>query len=257
MPNKKQNRREFLKSGIAGIAGAVIVVMIPKPSAFAREDKDDAGGDDYDWYKHYYAYVIDTTKCIGCGNCVRACKRENNVVEQFFRTWVEQYRITEDNHVYVDSPKGGFNGFEHIPVKEKVVKGFFVPKICNHCRKTPCTQVCPVHASYQSPDGVILIDKKRCIGCGYCVQACPYGSRYIDPRTHTADKCTWCYHRITKGLLPACVASCPTATRRFGDMKKDDSEIKELIEKNRVNVLKPNLNTKPFCFYIGMDESVR
>lgn len=249
----KQTRRRFLKNGATKLGGMIIVAMIPKPLRAKNEIKDQS----YDWTNYYYAFLIDTTKCIGCGNCIRACKRENRVLKPFFRTWVERYQMTDKNHVFIDSPNGGYDGFPHKKVEGKVVKGFFVPKICNHCRNTPCIQVCPVHASYQSPEGVVLIDKKRCIGCGYCVQACPYGSRYMDPRTHTADKCTWCYHRITKGLLPVCVAVCPTETRQFGNLKEKNSTIKELLESERVEVLKPHLNTKPFCFYIGLDQVVR
>ena len=74
-----------------------------------------------------------------------------------------------------------------------------MPKLCNHCAHSPCVQVCPVGATFESPDGVVLVDKDYCLGCRYCVQACPYGCRYIDPRTRTVDKCTLCYHRITRG----------------------------------------------------------
>lgn len=248
------DRREFLKKGAMAVAGGLLVLLIPKDvKAVLRDDQAD-----FDWTEHYFAYLVDTTKCIGCGNCVRACRNENKVNEHLFRTWVERYAITDTDRVYIDSPNGGSDGF---PVDGKmdgeVVKGFFVPKLCNHCRNTPCSQVCPVHASYITPGGVVLVDKEQCIGCGYCVQACPYGSRYIDPKTHTADKCTWCYHRITKGLAPACVSICPTGARRFGNLKEEGSKIKKLIETERVGLLKPQLNTEPYCFYIGLDRSVR
>ncbi|MDH4182604.1 MAG: 4Fe-4S dicluster domain-containing protein [Nitrospinota bacterium] len=280
MDNRKKTRRMFIKTAGRALAGMLIGVAIAKPSLAQRIHEIEKGQDLPDWMDHYWVYLIDTTKCIGCGACVRADKRENKVPPRFFRTWVERYQITEDKHVHVDSPNGGLDGFldediiayYKIPhpdahgmiqdppshkIKGRVTKAFFVPKMCNHCRNTPCTQVCPVNASYQSPDGVVLVDKKRCIGCAYCVQACPYGSRYIHPETHTADKCTWCYHRITKGLLPACVTVCPTGARKFGDLKEATSEIKELLATMRLNVLKPELNTEPFCFYIGLEQSVR
>lgn len=250
-------RRKFMKLVGASAAWSIMVTIIPKTANAQRVHQIEKKMAVPEWMEHYWAYVIDTTKCIGCGNCVRADKRENKVAEHFFRTWVERYQLTDREHVYVDSPNGGHDGFHKSTVEGHVVKAFFVPKMCNHCRNTPCTQVCPVHASYQSPDGVILVDKERCIGCAYCVQACPYGSRFIDPRTHTADKCTWCYHRITKGKLPACVTVCPTGARRFGDLKGEDSQIKKIIEEARVSVLKPELNTEPFCFYIGLDKVVR
>ncbi|MDH5509461.1 MAG: 4Fe-4S dicluster domain-containing protein [Nitrospinota bacterium] len=278
--DKKKNRRAFIKSAGRALAGLLMVVAIPKPGRAQRIHEIEIGEDAPDWLDHYWVYLIDTTKCIGCGACVRADKRENSVPPKFFRTWVERYQITEDNHVHVDSPNGGHDGFlpedlaqlltsveletdgspqgiGRVKKQGRVTKGFFVPKMCNHCRNTPCTQVCPVNASYQSPDGVVLVDKTRCIGCSYCVQACPYGSRYIHPEKHTADKCTWCYHRITKGLLPACVTVCPTGARKFGDLKDQSSEIKKLLSTQRLNVLKPELNTEPFCFYIGLEQSVR
>lgn len=257
MPDTTKNRREFLKACVTAGAAGLWVMLIPRPADAQRVHQIDPSLKTPDWMNHYYAYVIDLRKCIGCGNCVRACKRENKVDERFFRTWVERYQITDDDHVSVDSPNGGYDGFTGNVAKGKVTRAFFVPKMCNHCRNTPCTQVCPVHASYQTPEGVVLVDKKRCIGCAYCVQACPYGSRFIDPLTHTADKCTWCYHRITKGLLPACVTVCPTKTRRFGDLKDENDAIRELVHNELTNVLKPDLNTEPFCFYIGFDRAIR
>ncbi len=276
----EKTRREFIRSLLEGAVGGMFLFMIPKPAYAQRIHQITKDGETPEWFDHYWAYIIDIGKCIGCGACVRADKRENDVPREFFRTWVERYQVTGNDHVHIDSPDGGYNGFaprkvgSHLiarvqgmedPVLEKqgkaredvVTKGFFVPKMCMHCRNTPCVQVCPVNASYQSPQGVVLVDKKRCIGCAYCVQACPYGSRYIDPRTHTADKCTWCFHRITRGLQPACVSVCPTGARKFGDLRDETSEVKKLLETALTNVLKPELNTEPFCFYIGLDRAVR
>jgi Fe-S-cluster-containing dehydrogenase component len=101
------------------------------------------------------------------------------------------------------------------------------------------------------------VDDKRCIGCGYCIQACPYGSRYLNPTTHTADKCTWCYHRVTKGLKPTCVEVCPVGARIFGDRKNPDDPINEILATRRVQVLQPELLTKPQCYYLGLDMEVR
>jgi Fe-S-cluster-containing dehydrogenase component len=134
---------------------------------------------------------------------------------------------------------------------------FFVPKLCNHCATSPCVQVCPVGATFESPDGVVLVDKDRCLGCRYCVQACPYSCRFIDPRTHTVDKCTLCYHRITKGLLPACVESCPTGARQLVDLKNPKDPVHEFMRTHKVHVLKPNLATGAKAFYNGLDGSVR
>lgn len=211
-----------------------------------------------------YGFVVDTTKCIGCGSCVRACKAENNVPDGFCRTWVEEYTFYPNGEVVVNSPKGGENGFpddapdrnQPAEIGQLPSRGFFVPKLCNHCIDTPCIQVCPVGASYKTPEGVVLVDPQRCVGCGYCVQACPFGSRFLNPETNTADKCTWCYHRITKGLKPACVECCPAEARIFGNVNDPNSEISRILATNRVQVLKSYLGTNPRTRYIGLDSDV-
>ncbi|MEK7703582.1 MAG: 4Fe-4S dicluster domain-containing protein [Myxococcota bacterium] len=246
------SRREFLGSAALGVAGAGVGVALILPQELAAAETQG-----YDWDKHRWVYLIDTTKCIGCGSCVRACKAENDVPQEFFRTWIERYEISVDGQTYVDSPNGGADGFDPVASGMNVGKAFFVPKMCNHCEATPCTQVCPVGASYSTRDGVVLVDPEHCIGCGYCVQACPYGSRYLNPETHTADKCTWCYHRITQGLLPACVQACPNAARIFGDRKNPDDPINQILATERLHVLQPELLTKPQCFYRGLSMEVR
>jgi tetrathionate reductase subunit B len=138
-----------------------------------------------------------------------------------------------------------------------VVRTFFVPKLCNQCAHPPCVQVCPVGATFQTKDGVVLVDEKRCIGCRYCIQACPYGARYLNPLTKTADKCTFCYHRITKGLLPACVEVCPTEARIFGDLKGKADRLVRFQRENMISVLKPDLNTEPKALYANLDGEVR
>ena len=117
---------------------------------------------------------------------------------------------------------------------------FFVPKMCNHCADSPCTQVCPVGATFITPDGVVLVDKKYCIGCRYCIQACPYGCRFLNPKTQTAEKCTLCYHRITKGLTTACCEACPTGARQLADLKNPNDPIHAFLRTHNVQVLKPS-----------------
>lgn len=225
----------------------------------------------YDPYKHKWVMAIDIERCIGCGLCVEACKTENKVPRQpmYFRTWVERYIITKPapntgattDEVIVDSPDGGIHGFppSNIP-KEDILRSFYVPKLCNLCAHSPCTQACPVGATFDSPDGAILVDSKYCIGCGFCIQACPYGCRFLNPITKTAEKCTLCYHRITKGLLPACVEVCPTEARVFGDLKNPipGSPLQRFFEKNRAaQTLKPHLGTEPRLLYAQLDKEVR
>jgi len=142
--------------------------------------------------------------------------------------------------------------------KEEILHSFFVPKLCNLCEHSPCAQVCPVGATFDSPDGAVLVDPKYCIGCGFCIQACPYGCRFLNPATHTAEKCTLCYHRITRGLKPACVEVCPTQTRIFGDLMNPvpDDPLQNFFKNNRVQALKPHLGTEPRVVYAGMDKEV-
>jgi tetrathionate reductase subunit B len=206
---------------------------------------------------HWWAMLLDITKCIGCGNCVRACANENDVPEGYFRTWVERYHVVDwpSETPIVDSPDGGKEGF---PQSEYTGgKNFFVPKMCNHCSHSPCTQVCPVGATFDAPDGVVLIDEKYCLGCRYCIQACPYGCRFLHPTKHVAQKCTLCYHRITKGLTTACCENCPTGARQLADLKNPNDPIHEFLRTHAVEVLKPHLATGAKAYYNGLDGSVR
>jgi Fe-S-cluster-containing dehydrogenase component len=215
----------------------------------------------YTLQDHWWGFAIDIEKCIGCGNCVRACKTENDVPLEpyYFRTWVERYRVPNGNieHPEVDSPNGGYDGFPSRYTPGDGSKNFFVPKLCNHCAHSPCTQVCPVGATFDSPDGVVLVDKSYCLGCRYCVQACPYGCRFIDPRSMTVDKCSLCYHRITKGLTTACCETCPTGARVLGDLKNPKDLIHEFLRTHKVQVLKPQMATGAKAYYNGLDGSVR
>lgn len=224
----------------------------------------------YDPKAHRWAMAIDIEKCIGCGLCAEACKEENKVIRQpfYFRTWIERYIIKKSKlgasqargEVLVDSPNGGIDGFPPTRVpRSEILRSFFVPKLCNHCEASPCSQACPVGATFEAPDGVVLIDPKYCIGCGFCIQACPYGCRFLNPVTRTAEKCTFCYHRTTHGLKPACVEVCPTGTRIFGDLKEPDEKtpFRQFIQNNKVQVLKPHLGTHPEVLYAGLDKEVR
>lgn len=211
----------------------------------------------YKMTDHWWGMLLDITKCIGCGSCVRACAMENDVPDGYFRTWVERYHV-EDWRIEnpaVDSPNGGKDGFP--PNSTTGGKNFFVPKLCNHCTDSPCTQVCPVGATYHTPDGVVLVDYNYCLGCRYCIQACPYGCRFFHPDRHTAEKCTLCYHRITKGLTTACCESCPTGARQLADLKNPHDPIHAFLKTHMVQVLKPHLATGAKMFYNGLDGSVR
>jgi tetrathionate reductase subunit B len=217
---------------------------------------------------HRWGFVVDTNRCIGCGLCIVACKVENHVPmdPEFSRTWVERHTTTSDGVVHLDSPEGGINGYEPgynpVAVGGSAVKDIrFVPRLCMQCENPPCVAVCPVGATYRTADGVILVDENRCIGCGYCIVACPYGARYIVPAggdtprgvAGVADKCTFCYHRITRGARPACVEACPVGARSFGDLNDPESPVSVALAEQPSKVLKAALGTNPRVFYVGLD----
>lgn len=247
------DRRKFSEKLFTLVASLTLI------GKFYNKAKAQTPASDYDPSKHYYGMGIQIDKCIGCGRCVEACKDENSVPKEpfFFRTWVERYVIKKDGDVIVQNIDPRINDAS-VGVNEKdMLRSFFVPKLCNQCDHPPCVQVCPVGATFKTVDGVILVDDKRCIGCRYCIQACPYGARYLHPETETADKCTFCYHRITKGLLPACVEVCPTQARIFGDVKATASPLSRFKRMNKLHVLKPSLNTEPKVMYSNLDGEVR
>ena len=247
------NRRNFLRKS-AVLAGTLLATSVTKPFTaviFAANQPDKT--------KPWYGIGIDIEKCIGCGMCAKACKSENDVPKEpfYYRSWVEQYTIKNDGTVKVESPNGGIDGFTQTVAAEDIFKTFFVPKMCNHCAKSPCTQVCPVGATYESPEGIALVDDKYCIGCRYCIQACPYGCRYLHPVKNTVDKCTLCYHRIKKGLSPACIEVCPTGARIYGDLNDKEGLLNKFLKEHHCHVLKPNLNTGSKLFYNGLSAEVR
>ncbi len=262
------SRRRFIVLGTNATLGWLLIYtlrgMVAHPSTPKADAGDAASNEDYRPEDHDWVFVVDTIKCIGCGRCARACKRENDVPphEHYNRTWIERYTFTADGEVHVDSPAAGINGFhgEELPEEaqgKEITKSFFVPKLCNQCDKPPCVQVCPVAATYTTRDGVVLVDQGRCIGCRYCIQACPYGARYLMPDKRVADKCTWCYHRITKGQPPACVEACPVGARIFGDLRDPESEVSKILAERRIFVLKPEMGTKPQVAYLDLDSEVR
>jgi Fe-S-cluster-containing dehydrogenase component len=246
------DRRDFLKNCCLLISSGVVAGGL-SPDAWAKMIHKD-----YDPAKQYYGMGIDINKCIGCGRCMQACKTENDVPGDpyYFRTWVERYVIKVDKSVTVKTISTTLDDPADVFVEKDMLRSFFVPKLCNQCDHPPCVQVCPVGATFKTIDGVTLVDDKRCIGCRYCIQACPYGARYLHPLTRVADKCTFCYHRLVRGLLPVCVEVCPKQARLFGDMKSIASPLGRFTRMNKIHVLKPSLNTDPKVYYANLDGEV-
>jgi tetrathionate reductase subunit B len=252
------SRREFLKTATTMTLGAMSLTLLPGamagdevPAAAPHPGAPQAN-------KPMYGFLIDTTKCTGAGKCLTACRVENGVPEGQARTWVERYVHFKDGRVEVDLvPEIGYAASgEPQPAAEDVLRAYFVPKLCNQCVDAPCNQVCPVHASIKSPEGIELVDTDRCIGCGYCVQACPYGIRYMNHETNVADKCNWCYHRVMRNEQPACVEACPTGARVFGRVDDPESEISKRLATLPTSVLKQHLGTLPLTRYVGLTDEV-
>lgn len=246
--NDEASRRHFLQGAVTFLLGSMQLTVLGRASAAAGS----SGKSD----QPLYGFLVDSGKCIGSGKCLVACRIENDVPEGYHRTWLERYIHFKDGTIRVESV-GEAGASSLAPVDaETVDRSYFVPKLCNHCEDPPCNQVCPVHAAFSSPEGVTLVDAQRCIGCAYCVQACPYGARFIHPDTGTADKCTWCYHRVQRDEPPACVEACPVGARLFGRLDDPQSAISQRLRQVPTHVLKESLGTHPKTRYLGLSQEV-
>ena len=192
--------------GAVNALGGVGPAYQQAPEQYAEAVKNPPKIPNYNWTQHKWAFGVDADRCIGCLRCVEACKMENSVQmdRNHTRTWVERYVYLEgEHHALVDSIhdiKNVVPGSKETRFKfddrykdgqfegKKVEKAFFVAKLCNQCEKPSCVQVCPTGATYKAVDGPVLIDTKYCIGCQYCVQACPYGARSLNHERGTAEK---------------------------------------------------------------------
>ncbi len=215
----RMSRRTFVR-GAVGV-GAVLMMPVGGALAAGKVKK--------------YGMVIDANRCTGCHGCTIACLSENNVPDGFYRAWVKVMA------------KGRY----------PVASIHFLPRLCNNCEDAPCLNLCPTGATYRTPeDGVVHVNRKVCVGCRICVTACPYGSRFVNPLTNTADKCDFCYHRITRGMNPACVDACTGRARIFGDLNDPNGEASRYMAGRPTQRLRADLDTRPKVYYVNADRSI-
>jgi Fe-S-cluster-containing dehydrogenase component len=278
------NRRMFNTTAAAGAAGWIMTACGPKrlydvpterlKESVAELERKHAGqtgvamkvSDAGPMPGVEFAYALDLSRCIGCRRCVHACVEENNQSRDPELHWIRVLSMEKEKGV-------DFGHADPYYAPEEVPEEghFYMPVSCQQCRDAPCTKVCPTGATWTEKDGIVVIDYEWCIGCRYCMAACPYGARHfnwaepsipkdqINPNTHylgnrprpkgVVEKCTFCIQRTRAGLYPACVEACRVGARKFGNLLDKDSEIRYIIENKRVLVLKAELNTAPRFFY--------
>jgi Fe-S-cluster-containing dehydrogenase component len=248
MTDQNFDRRDFLKLAALGAAVAAGTRAINPVKASTDRPKGE----------HQWVMVIDQSKCIGCGYCTLACRANNDVNPEIEWNRVDQVNVLDGKNVYL-------------------------PRPCMHCEQAPCVEVCPVQATYYRPEGIVMMDYDRCIGCRYCEVACPYqarsfnwtafkeanpavpewGSPEIERRPRgVPEKCSFCFQRIDRGLelgltpgvdtvaTPACVNICPVGARIFGDLNDPESEVSKWLQSNSSYRLRENLGTSPRVYYL-------
>jgi len=248
--DNKSSRRSFLASMATGAAGATAgLTLAPGITLFSpaqARSKGEAASSKVRW-----GMLVDASKCDdGCTACVDACATENgwqghgNPATD--AQWIRKVKVT-------DPAKGTSQT---------------LPMMCQHCEEPPCVDVCPTGASMKRADGIVLVDKHSCIGCRYCMMACPYQARSFvhesvtDQRTHaprgkgTVESCTFCVHRVDEGRQPACVEACGGTKRGalvFGDLNDPDSEISGKVAQYPSQAIRSDLGLKPGVRYMGLD----
>lgn len=213
-----------------------------------------------------FGYAFNIEKCKGFRNCVEACVQENNLDRASGAQYIRIFEM--DNRTSMDEIGSGDTEFHHeVPAEGH----FYVGTQCFQCAEPPCVRVCPVGATWQEPDGITVVDYDWCIGCRYCIAACPYWARrfnwsepevpadQLNPNQHylgnrvrkegVVEKCTYCIQRTRQGRLPACVEACPTGARVFGNLLDPNSEIRWILENKRVFRWKEDLLTEPRFWY--------
>jgi Fe-S-cluster-containing dehydrogenase component len=252
-------RRGFLRWASLGVLGlAAWEVLEPVAAAAAAAEPAPDGKPRLP----RWALVVDTKACLsleGCDKCAQACHSVHNVPavpdarHEVRWMWREKFRAA-----FPDQEP------EHVA---EALTSRTLPVLCNHCENPPCARVCPTEATWRRPDGIVMMDWHRCIGCRYCVAACPYGSRsfnFVDPRPHLAkidpsfptrtkgvvEKCTFCDERLARGLGPACAEACPRKALVFGDLSDPRSPVREALRSRYALRRRPGLGTNPHVYYL-------
>ncbi|KKM09741.1 4Fe-4S ferredoxin [Clostridiales bacterium PH28_bin88] len=257
----KMRRRSFLRIGGACLLG---LGVLPAVKVFAGSDSRKVMPDARALAGKKWAMIVDMKKCYqegkeGCTDCILACHRVHNVPdipdpeEEVKWIWTEPYE-----HVFPDQ--------KHKYTEEGLKDKPFVV-LCNHCENPSCARVCPPRATFKRKDGIVMMDYHRCIGCRYCMAACPFGARsfnFRDPRPFikemdttfptrekgVVEKCNFCAERLDQGLLPACVEACRPGALVFGDLEDPGSKVREILRSRYTIVRKPELGTGPNVYYI-------
>jgi molybdopterin-containing oxidoreductase family iron-sulfur binding subunit len=259
------NRRDFLKS--IGAGGAYLIVRNIAPKGSVEQVLKVSQLSDTQTSGKKWGMVIDVGACVGCRQCVYACKEENNIPNSPMpMQWIETFEMDQKEPItrvfsvppsnskteYTDSPKAG---------------KWYLPAQCVHCEDPPCVKLCPTGATFIGEDGIVEMDYDKCIGCRQCMAACPYNARSfnwgppeipdedINPLVPVrpvgvVEKCTFCIHRVREGRLPACVEACPVGARHFGDLNDPNSAVSKILDKYISTTTLEEMNTHPKLFYI-------
>jgi molybdopterin-containing oxidoreductase family iron-sulfur binding subunit len=231
-------RRSFLKTTLGATAIAIAPGMLLFEVAHGKPEGADA--------KVRWGMLIDTAQCSeGCNACVGACNRENGLSGGTTATdsqWIRKINLKDTG-----------NGRE-----------LSLPMMCQHCEHPPCVDVCPTTASFKRADGIVLVDKHRCIGCRYCMMACPYKARsFVHEPLHdqnpdvprgkgTVESCTLCVHRVDQGMQPACAEACPNQAILFGDLNDPESVIAQKVRSVATTQVRADLRLNPGVRYQGL-----
>lgn len=277
-------RRGFLKGAgvLLGVFAAGTVPAFATLFASSARAAAPEGGDPLDYFRDvndpmcypgepvYYAdkagdqswaMVIDINACVGCRRCVYACVRENNLPRnggfQYIKIMEMPLAALKLEYARLDFTEAGDRDFWYLPVQ------------CMHCAKPPCVLGCPIKATWKEPDGIVVMEYKKCISCKNCLVTCPYGARHanwaypyipesdINPKVPYKDKakviekCTFCIHRVRNGMNTACTEACPVGARIFGDLNDPESAVSQILKTKKVFRLKEGLGAEPMIWYVG------